>query len=127
MSTHHLPGETSVNKTLCFMGIDNDCNAVMVDVKDGKVVRIRPFHYDSKTSVEEIKPWRMEARGQTFDVPVKALISPLTLTYKNRVYSPNRILYPMKRVDWDPKGERNPQNRGKSGYVRISWDRQRTW
>ena len=28
----------------------------------------------------------------------------------------------MKRVDWDPKGERNPQNRGKSKYVRISWD-----
>ena len=28
----------------------------------------------------------------------------------------------MKRVDWDPNGERNPQNRGKSKYVRISWD-----
>ena len=28
----------------------------------------------------------------------------------------------MKRVDFDPDGERNPQNRGKSGYVRISWD-----
>jgi len=37
-------------------------------------------------------------------------------------YSPNRILYPLKRVDWDPNGERNPQNRGKSKYVRISWD-----
>jgi trimethylamine-N-oxide reductase (cytochrome c) len=28
----------------------------------------------------------------------------------------------MKRVDFDPNGKRNPQNRGKSGYVRISWD-----
>ena len=28
----------------------------------------------------------------------------------------------MKRVDFDPKGERNPQNRGTSGYERISWD-----
>ncbi len=28
----------------------------------------------------------------------------------------------MKRVDFDPKGERNPQNRGISGYERISWD-----
>ena len=28
----------------------------------------------------------------------------------------------MKRVDFDPDGERNPQNRGKSGYVRIFWD-----
>ncbi len=33
-----------------------------------------------------------------------------------------RILYPMKRVDWDPQGERNPQNRGTSEYERISWD-----
>ena len=38
------------------------------------------------------------------------------------VYSPDRLLYPMKRVDFDPKGERNPQNRGISGYERISWD-----
>ena len=28
----------------------------------------------------------------------------------------------MKRVDWDPNGERNIQNRGKSKYKRISWD-----
>ena len=28
----------------------------------------------------------------------------------------------MKRVDFDPDGERNPQNRGISGYERISWD-----
>ena len=28
----------------------------------------------------------------------------------------------MKRVDFDPQGERNPQNRGISGYERISWD-----
>ena len=41
---------------------------------------------------------------------------------KSLVYSDKRILHPMKRVDFDPDGERNPQNRGKSGYVRISWD-----
>ena len=28
----------------------------------------------------------------------------------------------MKRVDWDPAGQRNPQNRGKSKFKRISWD-----
>ena len=53
---------------------------------------------------------------------MKSLITPFSLGYKKRIYSPNRILYPLKRVDWDPDGERNPQNRGKSGYVRISWD-----
>jgi trimethylamine-N-oxide reductase (cytochrome c) len=53
---------------------------------------------------------------------MKSLIPPLSLGYKNRVYSPNRILYPLKRVDWDPQGNRNTEKRGKSGYVRISWD-----
>ena len=28
----------------------------------------------------------------------------------------------MKRVDFDPNGERNIQNRGISGYEPISWD-----
>src|SRR6195256_4881011 len=41
---------------------------------------------------------------------------------KSIIYSPDRLLYPMKRVDFDPNGARNPQNRGKSGYVRISWE-----
>ncbi len=53
---------------------------------------------------------------------MKTALPPHALAYKKRIYSPNRILYPLKRVDWDPDGERNPQNRGKSGYVRISWD-----
>ena len=44
------------------------------------------------------------------------------ISYKKRVYSPNRIKYPLKRVDWDPNGERNTANRGKSKYRRISWD-----
>ena len=38
------------------------------------------------------------------------------------IYSPDRLLYPMKRVDFDPDGERNPQNRGTSGYERITWE-----
>ena len=38
------------------------------------------------------------------------------------VYSPDRLLYPMKRVDFDPNGERNQKNRGVSEYKRISWD-----
>ena len=41
---------------------------------------------------------------------------------KSMVYSPKRILTRMKRVDFDPKGERNVQNRGVSGYEPISWD-----
>jgi trimethylamine-N-oxide reductase (cytochrome c) len=42
--------------------------------------------------------------------------------WRKRVYAADRIQYPMKRVDFDPNGNRNSQNRGISGYVRISWD-----
>ena len=37
---------------------------------------------------------------------MKSLIPPYSLAYKKRVYSANRILYPLKRVDWDPDGAR---------------------
>jgi anaerobic selenocysteine-containing dehydrogenase len=93
-----------------------------VDVNNGKLVRIRPLHYDEKYDSEKFKPWKMEARGQTFEPGMKTLASPYALAYKKRVYSPNRVLYPLKRVDWDPDGERNTENRGTSSYVRISWD-----
>jgi len=41
---------------------------------------------------------------------------------RNRLYSPDRIRHPMKRIDFNPEGERNPQNRGKSGFEGISWE-----
>ncbi|MFC1869381.1 molybdopterin-dependent oxidoreductase [Thermodesulfobacteriota bacterium] len=93
-----------------------------VDVKDGKILRIKPLHYDRKYKPEEFKPWKIEARGKVYEPPLKTLPPPFALSYKKRVYSSNRILYPLKRVDFDPNGERNIENRGKSGYVRISWD-----
>ena len=102
------------------MGINSHMAAV--DVKDGKIVRIRPFHYDWKYQPQDFQPWKIEARGKVFRPPLKSIVSPFGLSYKKSIYSPNRILYPLKRSDWDPDGERNPQNRGKSKYVRISWD-----
>jgi molybdopterin guanine dinucleotide-containing S/N-oxide reductase-like protein len=111
--------ERTVVKGLSGAGVTEDSNMVQVDVKDGKIVRVRPFHFDWKY---ERQPWKIEARGKTFTASMKALIPPFTLAYKNRVHSPNRTLFPLKRVDWDPKGERNTQNRSVSKYVRISWD-----
>src|SRR5690554_925812 len=101
-------------KGLGFCGFGAGANTAEVDVKDGKVLRIRPMRYDKKYTKEELNAWKLEAKGKTFHVPMKSQIPPLSLVYKKRVYSPNRILYPMKREDWDPNGERNPQNRGKS-------------
>jgi molybdopterin guanine dinucleotide-containing S/N-oxide reductase-like protein len=91
---------------------------VFVDVKDGKIIRITPIDFDAS----DAKPWVIEARGKEFSPPSKATVNQHTLAWKSMVYSRDRILYPMRRVDFDPNGERNPQNRGVSGYVRISWD-----
>ena len=117
----------TVVKGLSFLGVGVDANCVQVDVEDGKILRIRPFHFDWKY---EREPWTIEARGKVFQASGKTLIPPFTLGYKNRIFSPNRVKYPLKRVDWDPSGApgstgpggRNAQNRGSSGYVRISWD-----
>jgi len=109
-------------KCLGFNGNVRDANSVVVDVENGRIVRIRPLHYDWQYKFEEFGPWKIEARGQVFEPTTKSLIPPLSLAYKRRVYSPNRILYPLKRVDWDPNGDRHPETRGESGYVRISWD-----
>ena len=93
-----------------------------IDSRGGRIVRIRPFHLDWKYDKREFNPWKIEARGKVFEPLMKIALPAFNLAYKKRVYSPNRIKYPLKRVDWDPNGKRNPQNRGKSKFKRISWD-----
>jgi anaerobic selenocysteine-containing dehydrogenase len=114
--------EKSFFKGLSLGSFNTDGNASVVDVKNGRIVRIRPLHYDWKYDPKYFNPWKMEAHGKSIEPGMKSSIPPISLAYKKRVYSPNRILYPLKRVDWDPNGDRNTENRGKSGYVRISWD-----
>jgi trimethylamine-N-oxide reductase (cytochrome c) len=115
-------GDKTIVRDISWCGVGNGANACMVDVKDGKMLRIRPARYYEKYTREEVKPWVMHARGKTFEPSDKSLAPPISLAYKKRVYSPARIRYPMKRVDFDPNGERNIQNRGVSKYERISWD-----
>ena len=114
-------GERTYIKDISWAGVAAGCGTSFVDVKDNKIIRIRPFHYDWKYDPKDFNAWKMQVRGKTFEPKMKFLPAPLTIAYKKRVYSPARIRYPMKRVDWDPNGERNPQNRGTSKYVRISW------
>ena len=91
---------------------------VFAYVKDGKIIRITPIEFDEYDPA----PWTIKARGKEFTPPRKTTLAPHGMNWKSMVYSPDRILYPMKRVDFDPDGERNPQNRGTSGYERISWN-----
>ena len=88
----------------------------------GKVIRVRPFYYDEIADMKEKRLWKIEGRGSVFEPPARTTPGAFYLGYKTRVYSKNRVRYPLKRVDWDPNGDRNPQNRGISGYERISWD-----
>jgi len=109
-------------KGLGFCGALYGSNWAEVDVKDGKILRVRPAQYDKHYTKEHMRPWKMEARGKTYEPAEKTELPPFSIAYKKRAYSPNRVPYPLKREDWDPNGERNPQNRGKSKFVRISWE-----
>jgi len=91
---------------------------LFVYVKDDKIIRITPIDLDDS----DAESWTIKARGQSFTPNRKTTVNPYSMALKSMVYSNNRNLYPMKRVDFDPNGERNPQNRGISGYERISWE-----
>lgn len=91
---------------------------LFVYVKNQQIVRITPIDLDETDAAS----WVIQARGRHFTPRRQATVSSHALTLKSMVYSDKRLLYPMKRVDFDVNGERNPQNRGKSGYVRISWE-----
>lgn len=91
---------------------------IFVYVKDDRIIRITPIDLEDTDGPS----WTLRARGRAFTPARRAMVAPHALTLKSMVYSDKRLLYPMKRVDFDPQGERNTHNRGKSGYVRISWD-----
>jgi anaerobic selenocysteine-containing dehydrogenase len=114
--------DKTMMKALALGGLLGGGGECAVDVKDGKVIRIRPFHYDWKYDKKTLNPWKMKRNGKTLEPLMKSMPAPFSMAYKKRTYSPNRIKYPLIRVDWDPKGDRHPENRGKSKYRRISWD-----
>jgi len=121
-----MPDEKSNLKTvyraLSLNGYTGGGAPSAVDIKNGRIIRIRPFHYDLNCTKKELNLWKLQRNGKTFEPLMKSLPCPYSLAYKKRAYSPNRIKYPLKRVDWNPDGERHPENRGKSKYTRISWD-----
>ena len=99
---------------------------VFVYVKDGKIVRITPMDFDET----DAPSWEIKARGRTFKPPRKTTLAMYSAGFKSMIYSDKRIMYPMKRKDFDPDGNRNIQNRGQglskgdpmADYERISWD-----
>ncbi len=91
---------------------------VFVYVKDGKITRVRPMVFDEKDG----PTWTIDVNGRKFTPLGKATVAPFVLTERTRIYSDDRIKYPLKRVDFNPEGNRHPETRGKSRYERIGWD-----
>jgi len=90
---------------------------VNVYVKDGKITHIEPLELSKDDAT-----WVIEARGKKFSPENRARVSSYALAERSRIYGSSRILHPLKREDFDPKGDRKQENRGKSGYKEISWD-----
>lgn len=96
-------------------GLSGSAEPLEVHVKNNKIVRVKPLHFDN------VRLYEIKARGKSFTQPAKTLPYWVSLAYKKRAYSPNRVMHPLKRVDWSPEN-RNPQNRGKSKFVEITWE-----
>lgn len=108
------PGEKT------FVSLDQG-GVIRVHVKDGKIVRVRPLVFGPEDAAS--KSWTIRVGERGFAPPRRVNVAPFTLACRRRVYSESRILYPMKREDFDPRSkDRKTTRRGKSGYVRISWD-----
>ena len=117
--------ETTQVRGIAMGGMGGEPSAI--DSKNGKIVRIRPMRWDWKWDEEHLSKrlWKFTSRGKEFVCPPKSSPPYFALAYKKRIYSDNRVKYPLKRVDWEPGGDPdkiNPQNRGKSKFVRISWE-----
>jgi hypothetical protein len=83
--------DKTVIKALALGGLLGGGGECAVDVKDGKVVRIRPFHYDWKYNREQFRPWKITRNGKTYRPLFKSVPGPFSLAYKKRTFSPNRI------------------------------------
>ena len=76
------------------LGFNPNANSAIADVKNGKIVRLRPLHFDWKYDKRISTP---DSRGISLS-GYESPTGPFQFGYKTR-YSPNRVLYPLKWVD----------------------------
>ena len=73
----HKSEETFI-KALALGGVVGGGAPCAVDVKGGKVVRIRPFHYDWKYDGKEFNPWKFERNGK--------ILKPLMIVLNRNIF-----------------------------------------
>ena len=66
--------EHTVIKALALGGVLGGGGPCAVDVRDGKIVRVRPLHYDWKYDKEYFNPWKFERNGKTLEPLMKPCI-----------------------------------------------------
>jgi len=76
---------------------------------------------DSEGLIQVVVKNGVILRVESLDYP-ENVASPMGLAWDRRVYAPDRILYPMVRVDWQPGGGGDRTTRGQPRYRRVSWD-----
>ena len=98
-----IGAERQVIRGTGLLGPGDSGPPALVHVKEDRITRIRPLNYELEYDKKDFNLWKMEARGKTFEPPLRAVLGPIGQAYKKRVYSKNRVRYPLKRVDWDPR------------------------
>jgi len=68
---------------------------ISVYVGDGRVVRVRPIVIEER----DFKPWTIEAMGKKFSPPRQVKLASYVNTERTRLYSDERVKYPMKRME----------------------------
>ena len=67
----------------------------MVDVKDGKIVRVRPMRYGWKYKKEEVRQWEIERDGKTIEAAWKSLRDRFRWRTKNGCIRPTGSNIPL--------------------------------
>src|SRR5438270_10136607 len=91
----------SPSQTIVHAACPHDCPdacGVLITVEDGKAVKLQ---------------------GDSRHPMTRGFLCAKVTKYLDRVYSPDRLLYPMKRRAGVPKG---PKTRGPAAFERITWD-----
>ena len=57
--------ERTVVRALALGGLLGGCDPAAVDVKDGKIVRVRPMHFDWKYPKDSFRTWQFTRNGHT--------------------------------------------------------------
>ena len=115
MSDHQEPRVVYVSHPASGLARSNF--PLVCHVAGSKIVRSLPFHIPEDVRLYEIKT----SRG-VFTRPRKEVQMPLAFAAKRRIHAATRVKYPLLRDDWSPDNP-NAEQRGRSGYSRIGWER----